>query len=673
MNNPSVVKKRKLTNSLAYKQTSHSPKLGSISSKSAFLSQATKWNLEQDYERKPRKGKKNERETTRLPIKTSDGLIKQVPVDTFMDEIKIRPRSPSIQNSETDDSNATSPPLIPTGNQIIEAQEELARIALLLKENDPEEHVGSLKALAQYGQSSNSTIVRLALLTQLAVYKDLIPGYRIRQLSKEEMTTKVSKDVKKLRAYEQTLVAGYQKYVQDISKFARGHTNILGGKISNLGNVAISCACNLLISVPHFNFRGELIKIIVKTLSLNKVNQDFIRCHETIQKLFQEDEDGGPSLDVVTNLAKMIKERGYSVDESVLNLFLHLRLLNEFSWKGSIHHIDKPKKDESSGKVLKEKRVFRTKKERKLMKERKILEAEMKVADASVSHEEKDRMQAETLKRVFLTYFWILKQKSPGLIGASLEGLARYAHLINQDFFGDLLEVLKDLVSQTELEADSGLDDMEESKTDQDITRQALLCITTAFALLQGQDVLKAQSSLNLDLGFFTSHLYKNFYELSLNPDIELSSKSLNFLESSKAMSSSATRRINFQTTTVLFIRAISSVIVPTVAARAVPPARIAAFSKQLLTICLQLPEKSCFAIISLMEKVTKIHGKKIASLWNTEERRGDGIFNPLSSDAEGSNPFAATIWEGELLRKHFSPTVRNSVKLMEKNILELI
>ena len=76
--------------------------------------------------------------------------------------------------------------------------------------------------------------------------------------------------------------------------------------------------------------------------------------------------------------------------------------------------------------------------------------------------------------------------------------------------------------------------------------------------------------------------------------------------------------------------------------------------------------------MMGLMDKVSKIHEKKIAALWNTEETRGDGVFDGLSGEVEGSNPFAATVWEGELLRKHFSPGVRDGVKVVEKNVLGL-
>jgi len=475
-------------------------------------------------------------------------------------------------------------------------------------------------------------------------------------------------------------VGGYQAYVKELSKLAQSGRSGLGRDGgASLASVAIACACTLLNSVPHFNFRGELLKILVGKLSTRRVDDDFVKCRETIETLFRNDDDGTPSLDAVALLTKMMKGRGYRVDESVLNTFLHLRLLSEFSGKGSTNFVEKSQDDEFGGKRLKEKKVFRTKKERKLMKERKIVEKEMKQADATVSHEDRERMQSETLKLVFVTYFRILKIRSPSLMGAVLEGLARYAHLINQDFFGDLLEALKDLIGHAETGDDVEEEEFpEDTETTRNLTREALLCIITAFALLEGQDAAKAQASLSLDLSFFVTHLYRTLYALSLNPDIELSAKSLHLPDPNIPSSaygnvpSTASNKINIQTTTVLLLRSLSSILIPTLGARAVPPLRIAAFTKQLLTSSLQLPEKSTTAIVGLLGKVTKTHEKKVAALWNTEERRGDGVFDPLGEEVEGSNPFAATVWEGELLRRHFSPAVRDGVKIMEKNVLGL-
>ncbi|KAH6669014.1 putative nucleolar complex-associated protein 3 [Halenospora varia] len=640
-----AVKRRKLTPPATDGEDSSPSTLEAVPDTNDFLSQAASWNLEQDYETKPRKGKKKEKESTRLPIKTSDGLIQQVEAPEEKEEEESDLEWLGVEGSEAEEEEKKpikEEPKIPVRQQILQAKEELARIALMLNE-DPEENTGAFKALAQIGQTKNTTIKKLALATQLAVFKDVIPGYRIRPLSEEDMETKVSKEVRKLRAYEQALVGSYQAYIKELAKLAQS------GKASDpkdagpsLGSMAISCACALLVAVPHFNFRGELLKILVGKLSTRKVDDDFVKCRETIETVFQNDEDGTPSLDAVSILTKMMKGRGYRVDESVLNTFLHLRLLSEFSWKASMNHIDKPsREDEAREKAPKQKKVFRTKKERKLMKERKVIEKEMVQAEATVSHEDRDRMQAETLKLVFVTYFRILKLRSPNLMGAVLEGLARYAHLINQDFFGDILEALKDLIGHAETGDDVETEEETDEETTRNLTREALLCIITAFALLEGQDAHKAQATLSLDLSFFITHLYRTLYALSLNPDIELSAKSLHLPDPNNPSApkvATTNNKINIQTTTVLLLRSLSSVLIPQLAARAVPPLRIAAFSKQLLTSSLHMPEKSCLAITGLLGKVTKTHEKKIAALWNTEERRGDGTFDPLSEEVEGND-----------------------------------
>ena len=683
MSRTPAAKRRRLSPPDSEDSASHSSKSQKLNgtTETEFYSHAAQWNLEQDYEQRPRKLKTKKMETSRLPIKTSEGWVEQEPApepeadeedgNSFLESDGGEEEEEEMEDVEEEK------PKISQRQQIIEAKEELARLAGLINE-DPEEHVGSLRALAQIAASDNITVRKLALATQLAIYKDIIPGYRIRPLSDEDIKSKLSKEVRRLRNFEQALVTGYQDYIRHLAKLARGNKAESPQEIGSQVTVAISCACNLLLAVPHFNFRGELLKILVDKLSKKGIDTDFVKCRETLETLFENDEDGNASLDTVTMLTKMIKARSYNMDESVLNTFLHLRLLSEFSFKGSQNSIDKPSEQLTSGKKPREKREFRTKKQRKLLKEHKVIEKEMKEADATVSHEERDRMQAETLKMVFVTYFRILKARSPKLMGAVLEGLARYAHLINQDFFGDILEALKDLIAHAE--AANGTDpgeegaDAEEEDVPRNATRESLLCVITAFALLQGQDGSTAATTLNLDLNYFITHLYRTLYPVSLNTDIEFSVKSLH-LPDPHALDSSAktpaTNKVNVQTTTVLLLRSLSSVLLPPTALRAVPPVRLAAFCKQLLTASLQLPEKSCTAMLGLMSNVTKIHGRKISALWNSEERKGDGVFDPLRGEVEGSNPFASTVWESEILRHHFCPVVREAVGGIEKNILD--
>ena len=668
-----AVKRRKLTPPTPDEDTAPSTLIENIpTGQSEFFDRASKWDLEQDYERKPRNQKKKENEYTRLPIKTAEGRVEQLQLPDTSDDDQ-----DSLLESEDSDENTTAvrkqaekqdgEPELPVHQKIIDAKEELARLANLINE-DPEEHAGAFKVLGQLTASSIPVVRRLGLVTQLAVYKDVIPGYRIRPLGENDTFEKISKDVRRLRSFEQSLVTSYQAYVKDLSKCAKP-TKASDEVAASTAQVATFCACNLLLAVPHFNSRDQLLKILIDRLSEKKIDSNFIKCRETLETLFRDDEDGTPSLDAVKMLTKMMKARDYKVDESVLDTFLHLRLLSEFSSKASQNKVDKLTADGSAlGKKPKQKREFRTKKQRKMLKDQKAVEKEFREADAIVSHEERDRMQAETLKLVFVAYFRILKSRSPSLMGAVLEGLAKYAHLVNQDFFGDILEALKDLINEAEALSIGSEDISDEvpSRTAFSIpeNRATLLCINTAFALLAGQDVSKAASSLSLDLSFFTTHLYKSLFSLALDPNIEFSVKSLhlpdphlsNALQHDSPLAKNM--KVNLRTTASLLHSSLASALTP----RSTPPLRVAAFTKQLYTSLLQIPEKSSIALLALSNEVLKLHGRKTASLWNTEERKGDGFFDPLKAEVEGSNPFASTIWEGELLKLHFAKRVRDRV-----------
>ena len=538
------------------------------------------------------------------------------------------------------------------------------------------------KALNKFGEGRHASIRKLTLGTQLAVYKDVIPGYRIRPLSEQESKAKISKEVRQQQQFEQALVAGYQAYVRDLIQLSKGRKKSCSEDEKSLASVAISCATSLLLAVPHFNFRGELLKVVVGVLGSHSADDGFHRCRETLEELFESDDDGKPSLEAVGLLAKMMKTRNYNIDVSVLNVFLYLRLLSELASRGSqdkVEKLENPKEKRLKRRI--EKKTFHTKKQKRFAKDQKAVEKEMREADAIVSHEERDRLQSETLKLVFVTYFRILKARPPKLIGAVLEGLAKYAHLINQDFFSDLLEVLRDLITQERRSRDADNDDKDASDPNTVLAddadpaphaRKTLLCISTAFSLLQGQSVGPIKSTirdLNIDLSFFVAALYDLLHAVALDPDVEGGSKLLQLpqLESSlrgrTQKEHGNVNKINFRTTMVLLLRGLNLVLLPPQNARSVPPLRLAAFYKQLMTAALHLPEKSSFSTLSLMENVTKIHARKIAALWRTEERKGDGVFDALTGDVEASNPYAATVWEEELLRHHFSPRIRQAAR----------
>ncbi|KAL9107263.1 MAG: hypothetical protein Q9227_007804 [Pyrenula ochraceoflavens] len=641
----------------------------------ALLNRVAEWDLEQAYEQKSR-GKK-EKESTRLPIKTRTGRIEQI------EEVRAsEDEADSFFGTDEDEGVETPPteqsdvePQVPPKQQIVLAKEELARLAALINE-DPEEHAGCFKKLHQVFENSlNITVRKLALASQAAVYTDVIPGYRIRNYSDEELGSKISKDVRKLRQYEQALVTGYHHYIKQLANAAkRSKEGDLD--MSGLRSVAINCICKLLVNVPHFNFRAELLNLLVAQVTTYEGRPEFEKCVTSLSELFSNDEDGAASLEAVRILTKAMKAKDYRVQQSVLNTFFHLRLLNEMSVRPADAESEKSDQALYRGKKVKSKWEHRTKKERKLARDRKKVAKDMKEADALVSHEEREKMQSETLKLVFATYFRILKLRIPNLMGAVLEGLAKFAHLINQDFFGDLLEALKDIVKQAlgeDAHDDDGLPTADVDK--RDFTREALLATQTAFTLLQNQEVSKSASALHLDLSFFTSHIFRLLYPLSVDADVELGPKSMHLADPHSSTKPAQPNKINVSTPSLLLTRALEAILLPMYSPQsATSPTLIATFFKRLLTVSLQTPEKSSQATLSLLAKVAQKHARKISPLWYTEERKGDGVYDGASETVDGMRVWCegSGVWERELLKKHYCPGVREGWKAVEAMVGDL-
>ncbi|KAI6134574.1 hypothetical protein EDD17DRAFT_1681670, partial [Pisolithus thermaeus] len=132
----------------------------------------------------------------------------------------------------------------------------------------------------------------------------------------------------------------------------------------------------------------------------------------------------------------MIKERHFKVHPEVLTCLLHLRLKSELDVRASDTKVDRAEKLKkySQGKAASRRSKGKptdqphlSKKAKKTFKERKEIEKEVREAEAEVDKEERAGTHTETLKLLFVLYF-------------------RFAHLVNVDFFKDLMQVLRGLI-----------------------------------------------------------------------------------------------------------------------------------------------------------------------------------------------------------------------------------
>jgi nucleolar complex protein 3 len=283
--------------------------------------------------------------------------------------------------------------------------------------------------------------------------------------------------------------------------------------------------------------------------------------------------------------------------------------LTELGVKASTTSVENPR-------LKKKTRIFRTKKERKNLKERKKVEKDLEEADAQISVEEREHVQSETLKIVFSLYFRTLKETTDdAMLSVILDGIAKFARLINAEFFGDLLEVIREILER-----------WEETRV-----RQELVCLNTAFTLLANQ------GGSNIDLSYFVQRFYELLPEISLSTVllVKPSKLELSLME--------------------LAVRIVDAILFnpPT----APSPARILMFYKRLLTCSLQMEEKDAMTFFKLLQRISGRFEKKVEVMWDPEGAN-------IGEEASGRGMRG---WELALFNKYYSTNVTQASKLLWK------
>ncbi|XP_015262119.1 PREDICTED: nucleolar complex protein 3 homolog [Gekko japonicus] len=573
------------------------------------------------YEKMPRRMQTEpEKELIHLlPIKDKHGIIPQTMEKPVVEEEEEDEES-EVEAAAFVTQAAEEPlPVLTTEELLVhrrkKLQEKKMHIAALASAilADPENNIKKLKELRSMlmEQDPNVAVIvrKLVMISLMEIFKDITPSYKIRPLTETEKTTKVRKETQKLREFEEGLVSQYKFFLENLEQTVKDwkqrklkKSNVISLKAyKGLAEVAVKCLCELLVSLPHFNFHNNIIVLIVPLMN-DASKQISEMCCDAVKNLFKQDKLGVASIGVVKVISGLVKSRNYDVRPEVLMTLLHLRI-KEVEVKKDAEDIA-PKKRFMS---YKEKRKHLSRMQRKWKKAEEKLERELLEVEASESTEKKLKLHTEILNIVFLTYFRILKkaQKSP-LLPAVLEGLAKFAHLINLEFFDDLLVVLHSLIMSEVLSH-----------------RESLHCVLSAFYILSGQgDVL------NIDPLKFYTHIYKTLFKLhagATNDDVA----------------------IVLQCLDVMFTRR----------RKQVSQQRALAFIKRLSTLALQVLPNSSISLLATNR--TLMHTFPKTDLLLDNESQGSGLYLPELEEPEYCNAQNTALWELHVLRRHYHPVVR--------------
>jgi nucleolar complex protein 3 len=456
-------------------------------------------------------------------------------------------------------------------------------------------------------------------------------------LSESEKKERVSKDIQRLRHFEQTLVLNYRAYIELLSDLAKNSQ-----KEPQKSVFAVKAACELATNFHSFNYRPDVLIIIIRRICKPSPKNDpvYTTCVKTLETMLDGDDTGEVSFDIVRLLTKTLRSRNFRVDESALNIFLSLNILSDYDPNATEEERNEKLK------LKKKDRVHLSKKERKARKERKEIEEEMRKAEQKVSEEEREKNQAQILKMLLTLYLEVLKERPQNLLASVLEGLARIGHMANFELLGDFLVVFREIIQNVE---------DEELEKNSSLSRHVLLSIATAFALVATHSQYKVQ----VDLSSFVDSLYHILFYVAIDPDIEFSHKTLRLAD--PLTNNLVKPSVNISTRIELLLRGLENIFFKS---KNGSKTRALAFSKRLSMSLLHTPEKSSIALLKFLEKILARYSEA-AGLFSTEDRIANGKFLMEADKPSRSNPDAATVYETFLLEKHYSPIVSKGAKAL--------
>lgn len=437
-----------------------------------------------------------------------------------------------------------------------------------------------------------------------------------------------------------------------------------------LGLVAVRSMGELLSSAPHFNFRTNIIDFLVPRMS-SRDDEFCSGAAHGVERLFADDHSFEASLEASKALSKFtsdsVSSRGppklraraltvlYKIPLKVLEQIDSNRenKRTKYGGNGDVRKNGKKSKDEKA--------------------EEADIEAGLRAADAESLHERRKFAKA-TLKQVIAIYFRILRSPSHAfLLPEVLQGLAKFAHLIDVGVVTDLLASLKHLLK-------SGMEDDDHDQLADDgagaagapsaqshssdsssrvrlSISSALNCVLTALRIMAGPGEL-----LNADETDFAHFLYGSLPRLLTS---QLASQADEYA--------------------LLACYCVQALLLNR---REYSNERVAAFAKRCLTLAVHMPTPaSTLALLNTARSLAHRY-PTVSSLFNSSNSAASGKNAALAASSSaaaardvsmtlasgsrsalfdcdhsngGGTALSAVAWEIAILQNHYHPEVRSA------------
>ena len=496
----------------------------------------------------------------------------------------------------------------------------------------------------------------VALNEECEVLIDLIPNYKIspnqNQAAEEEdgegpKQPRMKKEVAAVDKLEHELLTQYERFLQLLRKLHGKHHPEQQALGSRLCSKLVKAAC-------EFNHNETLL-----TLAVDFANAKSSRvaqpCLTALQELLDSELVSDPALFVVNGILSIVRKKHHAINPKVLNLLLFIRVAML-----DIHRKDIAEEME---------------KNKRMKKQDKELARQMMKAKARRDRAELAVKQTKIIEKIFVVYLRVLRGAQTcanqlhqtKVLAPTLEGLSKFAPLVNVEHFHLLMAALKELV--------------DDEKTSVSTKLHALV----AVSCLAQKDATYDSSEWRVDQSHYHNVLFKclreslscpagdrratgqeeegssdNKSQGSVGSIGTLSSQAFSIAQSMAQqhfVKSSAGKEWTYQVSVA--IRAIDLLILTQ---RHVPIPRIVALIRRLLQFAPHTPHHISLSLLSLAHRIA-VRYPSAASIFiggSDHQFSGRGTFDPEVDDVNHCNAESSFGWELPLLAHSYHPVLRD-------------
>ncbi|KAG5465484.1 hypothetical protein CUR178_00189 [Leishmania enriettii] len=542
------------------------------------------------------------------------------------------------------------------------------------------------KTVADYGELVQN------LNEECAILCDVIPSYRISSTleSEDGGGQRKQKEVYNVQKLEHEILTQYTHFLQLLRKLSRKshpEQQALGSRL---------CAQLVKSSAPEFNHADTLL-----SLAIDFANCKSVRVAQPCQTALAELLDGQKVSDttehIVGALLRIVRKRSYAMNPKLLNLLLHVR----------VAMVDVHREDLAEEKA----------KNKRLKKEDKELARKLQKSKARRDRAEIAAKQTRIVHRIFVIYLRVIEASKTcslvhqtKILAPTLEGLVKFAPLVNVELYQQLMEALKELVkgggeSQARRRVGSGEDgsrgddvddkDEEESATSVATRLHALVAVAT----LAQRDATSTASEWRVDLSYFHEVLFRCLGEALELPSAESSSSAKMTREEAQAASNgdmdevasqgstssagslssqafsiaqsmaqgtlvqqNASREWTFHVSLVL--RAVDLLVLTQ---KHLPVARVTAILRRLMHAAPSCPPHIAMAILALCHRIVLRYPLAGGVIVGGSDNviAGRGAYHPEALQTASANADSSFTWELSLLSHSYHPTLRQVAETM--------